>query len=297
MATDIYAKITDTIIAQLETGTAPWHKPWKAVSVDGTNLPLRHNGEPYRGVNVVSLYVMQSAMGYTSPYWLSFKQAIEYGGCVRKGESGTMVVYANTFKKTTVAADGSEEDETIPFLKAYYVFNAGQCDNLPARFNPTETVAPVPEVNRIEQCDHFFKRIAANLRHGGERAFYSPSHDFIQMPTFNSFNEPLAYYSTLAHEHVHWTGHHARLDRIKGSRFGSPDYAFEELVAELGAAFFCGLLGISAEPRADHASYLANWLKCLKADKRAIFSAASLAQKAVDYLADRAKALPVAVAA
>jgi antirestriction protein ArdC len=297
MAQDLYQRITDTIVAQLEAGTAPWHKPWKAVSVDGSHLPLRSNGQPYRGINVISLYVAQAAMGYRSPYWVSFKQAQAVGGCVRKGEHGSMVVYASTFKKTKTSQDGSEEEQEIPFLKCYFVFNADQCDGLPERFHPAEAVAPEPEENRVARCDQWFAGIGATVRHGGDRAFYRPSADFIQMPVFGAFDAPDDYYSTLAHEHVHWSGAPQRLDRTKGKFFGDPDYAFEELVAELGAAFACGLLGLANEPRADHASYLANWLKALKDDRKAIFVAASKAQAAVDYLAGLAETATTAVAA
>lgn len=281
MARDLYQSITDAIVAQLEAGVRPWAKPWRNIEAGGNFLPLRHNGQPYRGVNVIVLWSATAAFGHASPYWLSFKQAISYGGAVRKGEHGQMVVYASTFRKTK-EVDGEEVEESIPFLKAYHVFNASQCDGLPDRFYGK--VELPPEQGRIERADHFFRNVGSTVRHGGNRAYYSPSSDHIAMPPLQAFLEPHHYYSTLAHEHIHWTGHKSRLARDFSGRFGNPAYAAEELVAELGAAFTMGALGLESTPREDHASYLASWIKALRDDKRAIFTAAGKAQAAADYL-------------
>jgi antirestriction protein ArdC len=195
-----------------------------------------------------------------------------------------MVVYASA----TVKNEGTEEEKRIPFLKAYFVFNEDQIDGLGERY---ATPAPITnEANRIAEVDLFFDSLCGRYQHGGNRAFYSPSHDFIQMPHATQFERIDNYYSTLAHEFIHWTGAKHRLNRTFGGVFGNPEYAAEELVAELGAAFMCGVLAINSEPRADHANYLASWLAVLKADKRAIFTAASKAQQAADYLQECAAA-------
>ena len=203
---------------------------------------------------------------------------------VRKAERGNPVVYANTITKTEEQDDGSEEERTIPFMKAYTVFNVEQIDGLPAHYY----VKPEPVIDpaeRIAHADAFFAATGADVRHGGNRAFYSNGSDHVQMPVFECFSSPEAYYATLAHEVTHWTKHKSRLDRDFGRRkWGDEGYAREELVAELGAAFLCADLALTPEPGTDHAAYIQNWLKVLKDDKRAIFSAAAHAQKAADFL-------------
>lgn len=184
------------------------------------------------------------------------------------------------------AQDGDESHRSgsrLLFTRGYSVFNAAQVDG----YNPP-TVTDAPMLERIEQADAFFKNVGAVVRHGGNQAFYAPVSDHIQMPPFQAFVENIPYYSTLAHEHTHWTAHTGRCDRQLGKRFGDNAYAAEELIAELGAAFACAHLGLSTEPRADHAQYIQSWLRVLKADKRAIFTAASKAQQATDWLILRA---------
>ena len=213
-----------------------------------------------------------------------YKQASELGGQVRKGEKGSLVVYANRITKTGTDDKGADVEIEIPFMKGYTVFNAEQIDGLPAHFYAT--VQPLNnELERLDAVERFFANTQATIRHGGNRAFYSPSLDFVQMPELATFRDRESYYATRAHEMIHWTRHETRLNRDFGrKRFGDAGYAMEELVAEIGAAFLCADLGITPETRDDHAAYIASWLKVLKDDKRAIFTAASHAQKALDCL-------------
>ena len=283
---DVYSRITNTIIAELEQGTRPWLKPWNAEHAAGRiTRPLRHNGIPYKGINVVMLWSASVTKGYACPLWLTFKQALELGGNVRKGETGELVVYANSISRTETDNAGDEHERNIPFLKGYTVFNAEQCENLPAQYSARPEPSAVTPLARIERADRFFAATGADIRHGGSRAFYSHGADFVQMPPFETFRDAESHAMVLAHELTHWTKHETRLDRDFGrQRFGDEGYAKEELVAELGSAFLAADLELTPEPRADHASYIASWLKALKDDKRLIFTAASHAQRAADYL-------------
>ena len=282
---DIYQRITDRIVEALENGVRPWQKPWSAEHAAGRiTRPLRHNGIPYQGINVVLLWMTAAEQGFTSPLWVTFQQALEMGAHVRKGEKGTPVVYANTIKKTETNEKGEDEEHKIPFLKQYTVFNAEQVEGLPAHFY-VQPVQPLDPVSRIDHADRFFAATGANIRHGGSRAAYFIGDDHIDMPPFPFFRDAESYAATLAHELTHWTRHPTRLDRDLGrKKWGDEGYAREELVAELGAAFLCADLGITPEIREDHAGYIENWLTVLKNDKRAIFSAASHAQRAAEYL-------------
>ena len=283
---DIYTRITDQIIAALEQGIKPWTQPWNAAHAAGpVSRPLRHNGQPYSGINVLTLWASSMERHFAAPIWMTFKQARELGGCVRKGEKGSPVVYANTLTRTERdEATGEEVDQTIPFMKGYTVFNIEQIDGLPAHYYTPAETALNPD-QRIAAADAFFAYTSADIRHGGNSAFYCPPEDLIQMPVFESFRDAESYYATLAHECTHWTRHKRRLDRDFGrERFGDAGYAREELVAELGAAFLCADLGITLEDREDHAAYIGSWLKVLKDDKRAIFTAAAHAQRAADFL-------------
>lgn len=284
---DIYRCITDQIVAELEKGVRPWLKPWNADHAAGRiTRPLRANGIPYRGINVLMLWAAASECGYVAPLWLTYKQAQDLGGQVRKGEKGSLVVYANTITKTEQdEATGDEVEREIPFMKGYTVFNAEQVDGLPAHFYAVQQPALDP-VARIEKAEAFFAATGADISESGNRACYNVTTDRVQMPPFVTFREPEAFYATLAHEMTHWTRHPKRLDRDFGrKRFGDEGYAMEELVAELGAAFVCADLALMPAPREEHAAYIGSWLKVLKDDKRAIFSAAAHAQRAADYLA------------
>jgi antirestriction protein ArdC len=283
--TDLYTRVTDGVVAQLENGVRPWLKPWNAAHTAGRiTLPLRHNGTPYRGINILLLWGEAMANGYPSPLWMTFKQALALGAHVRKGEHGAMVVYADRFTRKETDADGNDVEREIPFLKAYTVFNVAQVEGLPAHYY-AQPEAQAEKLELIEAAERFFAATGAVIRHGGDKAYYAPALDVIQLPVPEAFRDAESYAATKAHELTHWTKHPSRLARdFGGKRFGDTGYAREELVAELGAAFLCADLGITPEPREDHASYLAHWLQILREDKRAIFAAAAHAQRAVDFL-------------
>ena len=283
---DVYSRITNKIIADIEAGNLTWLQPWQAGGhkAGAVSRPLRAGGIPYRGVNVLMLWASAIEKGYNCPLWLTYKQAAELGGQVRKGEKGSLVVYANSFTKHETDDKGADVEIEIPFMKGYTVFNAEQIDGLPAHFYATVTPNN-NAIERLESAERFFATTKATIQHGGNRAFYSYDRDLVQMPELQTFRDGESYYATLAHEMTHWTRHSSRLDRDLGrKRFGDAGYAMEELVAEIGAAFLCADLGITPETRDDHAAYIASWLQVLKNDKRAIFTAASHAQKAADYL-------------
>ena len=286
MKRDVYQNITDKIISQLEQGVRPWLQPWNASHMDGrVALPLRHNRVAYRGVNVIALWMQAMEKGYSAPIWMTFKQAIDLGGCVRKGEKGTLSVYADKITRSEIDAETGEESPfDIHYMKGYTVFNVEQIDGLPETYycKPAPRSETLP---RIEHAERFFAATGAQIRHGGDRAYYAIGTDHIQMPPFEAFRDAESYYATLAHEGTHWTRHPSRLDRSFGQkRWGDEGYAMEELVAELGSAFLAADLELTPEPREDHAAYLDHWLKVMKADKRAIFNAASHAQRATDFL-------------
>jgi antirestriction protein ArdC len=286
MRVDVYQKITDQIVSELEKGVRPWLKPWNAEHAAGRiTRPLRGNGIPYRGINILMLWSAAMEKGFAAPIWMTFKQALEFNAHVRKGEQGSLVVYADKIIRAETDADTGEESErAIPFMKGYSVFNVEQIDGLPERFYAK--AEPRGEtVQRIERVESFFAATGAEVRHGGNRAYYSISTDHVQMPPIEAFRDAESYYATRAHETTHWTRHKSRLDRDFGrKRYGDEGYAIEELVAELGSAFLSADLDLTPEVRDDHAAYIGSWIKVLKDDKRAIFSAASHAQRAADFL-------------
>jgi antirestriction protein ArdC len=283
---DVYSRITNKIIADLEQGVRSWMKPWNAEHAAGRiTRPLRHNGIPYKGINVLMLWSAAMTKGYACPLWLTFKQALELGGNVRKGEAGELVVFAGSITRTEADDKGEETEREIPFLKGYTVFNAEQCDNLPAYYTAKAEPPALTPLQRIEAADRFFAATGADIRHGGTRAYYAEGPDYVQMPPFEAFRTAESYAATLAHELTHWTKHDKRLARDFGRVVhGDEGYAKEELVAELGAAFLCADIGITPEVMPDHAAYIASWLKALKNDKRLIFTAAAHAQRAADHL-------------
>lgn len=279
---DVYTRVTNRIIEALEAGTRPWLTPWGTKGAGSFGLPLRGNGVPYRGINVLLLWWEAAERGYQSNLWMTYKQAEERGAHVRKGEKGAQIVYFDRANKTETNDKGEEVDASYAFLKSYTVFNVEQIESLPEiLYEIEEDREPIMP---IEAAETFFANTGASFRHGGNQAFYSPLADVIQLPKVEAFKDAESYAATKGHELIHWTGHKARLDREFGKRFGDHAYAFEELVAELGAAFLCASLEITPEPREDHAAYLAYWLAVLKEDKRAIFTAAAQAQMATDYL-------------
>jgi antirestriction protein ArdC len=282
---DVYTRVTERIIADLEQGVRTWLKPWHAEHAAGKiTRPLRHNGTPYNGINIILLWGEAMAKGYAAPLWMTYKQAQELGANVRKGERGSLVVYANRITKTETNEAGEDTEREIPFMKGYTVFNVEQVDGLPAHYY-AQPVNPLPLAERIEAADAFMTGTGATIQHGGNQAFYAPSRDVVQLPPFEAFKDKESYYATALHELTHWTKAKGRLERdFSAKRFGDTGYAREELVAELGAAFLCADLGITPDIREDHAAYLGHWLSVLKEDKRAIFSAAAHAQRAADYL-------------
>ena len=282
---DLYTRVTSQIVAELEAGVRPWVQPWDAAHAAGqVSRPLRFNAVPYRGINVVLLWLSALRRHFASPLWMTYRQAAELGGQVRRGEKGSLVVYADSFTRREAGDNGEEQEVEVPFLKSYTVFNSEQIDGLPAHYY-ARAEQPAHPVERIERAEHFVFHTGADIRHGGTAAYYAPAGDFVQMPAFDSFRQAEGYYATLAHELTHWTKHPSRLDRqFTGQRWGDEGYAMEELVAEMGAAFLCADLGLTPEIRADHAAYIASWLKVLKNDKRAVFTAASHAQRAADHL-------------
>ena len=281
---DVYTRVTDRIIEQLSRGVKPWLKPWNAEHAAGRiTRPLRSNGEPNRGINMLMLWDAAETHGYACPIWMTFQQAKQFGGYVKKGEHSTPVVYASTFTKPETNDAGEEIDSTIPFLKEYAVFNAEQCEGLPERFAQMKQ-EPNDSIERISHADAFFRNTGATIEEGGNQAFYRISDDVVRMPKLETFRDAESHAATLAHELTHWTRHASRLDRDLGrKRFGDEGYAMEGLVAELGSAYLCADLSITPEEREDHAAYIENWLKVLQNDKRAIFSAASHASKAVAF--------------
>jgi len=282
---DVYTRITGQIISSLEQGVRPWIKPWSAENAAGRiTRPLRHNGQAYSGINMLMLWCAAVENGFTAPIWMTFKQAFELNAHVRKGEKGSLVVYANTITKTEDDGEGHDVEREIPFMKGYTVFNVEQIEGLPEiYYSRIEPKGTGPE--RIAHAEAFFAKTGADIRTRGSRAYYAIEADYIAMPPIESSRDAESFYATLAHESTHWTRHASRLEREFGRKaWGDEGYAREELVAELGAAFLCCDLGLTPEVRDDHASYIATWLEVLKNDKRAIFQAASYAQRAVAYL-------------
>lgn len=281
---DIYQDITNDIVRQLEAGVMPWRKPWNAEHLAGRiTRPLRANGEAYRGINIIVLWMTSVMKGYVAPIWMTYKQAAQLGGQVRRGETSTKVVFAKTFTKTD-DINGESVEREIPFMKAYAAFNVEQIEGLPAHFYAIAE-PQISDLERIESADWFFENLPAEVHHGGNEAYYTITHDRIQLPPFETFESAEAYYMTRGHETAHWTRHPTRLDRDFGrKRWGDEAYAQEELVAEIAACFLAADLGLRATARPESASYISHWLEGLKNDKRFIFQAAAHAQKAVDFM-------------
>ncbi|MBK7853707.1 MAG: DUF1738 domain-containing protein [Bacteroidetes bacterium] len=282
---DVYSRITDKIIADLEQGKLTWRKPWNSEHLKSHVMrPLRWNDQPYTGINTLVLWAIAADKGYQSPYWMTYQQATGMKANVRKGEKSTTVVYADKFSKQEENEKGDLETKQIPFLKAYHVFNADQIEGLSdAYYKKPEVKSFNPELRR-EELETYFKNTKAKIT-TGTKACYAPFKDAIEMPPFESFKDAVSYYSVLGHETIHWTKHINRLDRDFGKkRFGDEGYAKEELVAEIGSCFLGADLNFEPELRPDHVAYIQNWLEVLKNDKKFIFSAASHAQKAVEYL-------------
>lgn len=295
MSREIYQRVTDQIVAQLEQGAAPWVRPWKALADRSRNIGPRGRAQPhnvisnrdYNGVNVLILSIAQSAKGYTHAAWATFNQIKKAGGFVRKGEKAVEIVYFDrVLVKDKNAPEGTDSRVAIPLLKSFYVFNVEQAEwnGKDPLTRPVQTTdVEGDDTREIPTAAATIKNTGATIKHGGDSAYYIPSADMIQMPAKKAFPDIDQYYGTMFHELTHWTGHDSRCARnLSKGRFGDPEYAFEELVAELGAAFLCAKHEINGELR--HAGYIGHWLKALKDEPTAIFKASALAQKAADFV-------------
>ena len=305
----LYDEVTARIVAELEEGRVPWVRPWDAATF-APGLPQNaDSGRSYSGINILILWCAAAARGFGAQRWLTFRQAREAGGAVRKGEKGTTIFYAARFtpkgdgddrggqagndgaasgrsherggsEAPGRANEGGDGEREIPFLKRFTVFNVDQCEGLPPRC--LEGAAPLPPRELVPIAEALIAASGADFRVGGNEAYYSPSHDFVAVPPQQAFRSQIDYYRTALHELGHWTGHPSRLDRDQSGAFASGAYGREELCAELASAFLCAALGIV--PTVRHADYIGAWLSIIRADTRAIFKTASLASKAADYL-------------
>ncbi len=281
---NVYQRVTSAIVNAIEAGAGTYRMPWVIRQDKGFSPVSISSAKPYRGINVLVLWSQAQSKGYDSSLWGTYRQWAELGAQVRKGERGSPVVYWGTLGQDA-GDDADTSNRPRLFAKGYTVFNADQVDGLrmPKRFEPK-----LSHNARIARAEAFFAPLA-QIRDGGNRAFYRPDKpEAVYMPGFDQFPEAHGYYSTLAHETTHWTSHESRCNRELGKRFGDDAYAIEELIAELGSAFTMAHLELETTPRLDHAQYIASWLRVLKADARAIFTAASKAQQAADYLIKRA---------
>lgn len=289
---NLYDEVTAKIIAQLEAGRIPWVQPWASSadpSLGGLAPGLPRNAltaRNYSGVNVLILWGVVMEKGFPSQSWLTFKQARDAGGCVRKGEQGTTVVYADRFTpeaEKEKARETGGDAKSVAFLKRFTVFNVSQCEGL--RPGLAAEPAPLPKREIVPVAEALIAASGVDFRIGGDKAYYVPSQDFVAVPPQPAFFDQINFYRTCLHELTHATGHASRLDRNLTNSFGSKDYARQELIAEMGSAFLCASLGIV--PTVRHADYIGSWLAVLREDNRAIFRAAGAASKAADWLLSR----------
>ena len=289
---DLYSEVTARILAELERGAAPWVKPWSATP--GLNVPCNAvTNRPYSGCNVILLWLARGR-GWSTPRFVTFKQALEAGGNVRKGEHGTKVYFVKQLRVSDKKGDDGDE-KLIPMMREYTVFNVEQCEALPDSITKGKPGRVRNPDARDVLADEFLNSLGADIREGHGEAYYAPGHDFISLPAFAAFKGADQFYNVAFHELTHWTGHKARLDRDLKGRFGERAYAAEELIAELGAAFLAAEFSFDGDVR--HAGYIETWISLLRSDKRALFTAASKAQAAADYLRGLALAEPMARAA
>lgn len=277
-ADDLFKQLTDSIVSEIEAGAGDWNMPWNKLA----RLPIsRSTGKPYRGINALILGVTSEDRGWSSNEWATFNQWKNLGFYVQKDEKHTKAFFWDTVAPSKAKLAADPDAKPFPMARIFQVFAREQTDAPP--WEPPE---PLPEHERHEAAEAFFASVGADVRYGGDRAFYAPVQDFVQVPLIGQFPVRDHFYSTLAHEHTHWTGHESRLNRRSGLdlRFGTEAYAMEELCAELGAAFIGAQLGLDQATRQDHTSYLAGWLKVLKADPKALVSVTSKAQAALDHL-------------
>jgi antirestriction protein ArdC len=280
---DTFQRVTDQIVKAIEEGAPSYRMPWRT-SGGFPSSPINAVTErPYRGINILVLWAIAQEKSYKSGTWATYKQWQELGAQVRKGEKSANVVFWKFFDKPE-ESEGKEKESSkrIPMARDYWVFNSDQVEG----YRKAEEI-PFSKEERIEQAEEFFRALDVKIQDGGNQALYNHAEDAVFMPPFSAIKEAMFYYSVLSHETTHWTGAPHRLNRDMAHRFGTEGYAMEELVAELGAAFLCSELGLPSDPRTDHAPYISSWLKALKNDKRAIFTAAAKAQEAVDWMTKR----------
>ncbi|MEF8699267.1 MAG: zincin-like metallopeptidase domain-containing protein [Candidatus Accumulibacter sp. UW20] len=289
-SSDVYQRVTAEIIKAIEDGVeGAYRMPWHRHTAEGfpKNVISRR---PYHGLNTLALWSTTQMRGYHSSFWATYRQWTTLHAQVRKGEKATAILFYKEDDRTREAEQEEEQGKRRVIARSSFVFNAAQVDG----YDWQGTVlVPEDRTVRLDRAEHFVSGIGAQVVYGGERAFYRPSTDHIQMPERASFigtttsSATESFYAVLLHEHVHWSGHSSRLDRNLSGRFGQSAYAMEELIAELGAAFLCAELGVANEPREDHALYVKSWLPVLKEKKLALVSAASAATKACRYLVER----------
>lgn len=279
----LYADVTERVIAELEAGRLPWVQPWDSGKA-AIGLPRNAGtGRCYSGINILILWSRLFEKGYSAQRWLTYRQARALGGHVRRGEEGATVCYADRFiprEERENASDEQREARQIAFLKRFTVFNVEQCEGLPKELTAAPEMLDFEEI--VPLAHKLIRASGADLRIGGERAFYAPGPDYVRVPPQSAYHDRINWYRTVFHELGHWTGHQARLDRLTGADFGSDDYAREELCAEMASAFLCAEMGII--PSVRHADYIGSWLAILREDSRAIFRAASQASKAADFI-------------
>ncbi len=289
---ELYQQVTNQIIAQLEKGVAPWKRPWATI---GGSFPKNAaSGRSYRGMNVLLLWATAETKGFDSNLWGTFRQWKSLGGHVNKGEHGTKIIFWNVVLKDRLDQNtGEEVEEKVFFAREYTVFNLAQCSGI--ALDRFRTVRPVGNFIDFRPAEEAIAATGADIRHGGNAAFFRTQEDYIQLPVKEAFASPASYYSTALHELSHWTGHESRLNRLdKLARFGDKSYAAEELVAELGEAFLTASLGIPNERTLDNAAaYLGHWISLLKTDSKAIFTAASAASAAADLVLSFSQAVEV----
>ncbi|HEY8602723.1 ArdC family protein [Tsuneonella suprasediminis] len=287
----LYDEVTAKIIAELEAGRFPWVQPWDSSRCGGPGLPVNAlTARAYSGINVLLLWGAAISAGYPSQNWLTFRQALQAGGAVRKGEKGVTVVYADRFipeAEKARAHESGDDARAVPFLKRFAVFNVAQCEGL--REGLVTQNAPLPEREIIPHAEALIASTGADFRIGGAQAYYSPGGDYVAVPPQPAFGDQVNFYRTAFHELSHWSGAGHRLGRDLSGRFGSKAYAREELCAEISAAFICAALGIA--PTVRHADYVGSWLEVLREDNRAIFRAAGQASKAADYILGHGEAM------
>jgi len=288
MSRNLQAEITQRILTHLRNGVAPWRRPWSGAA-SGAMPRNAISGRGYSGCNVPLLWCAAQERGFESPKWLTFKQALEAGGNVRKGEKGNMVVYVSTFDKRNEEG----EIDRIPFLKAFTVFNVAQCDGVTDADSPI----PVNPETRNELAEEFAVATGASITYAEPRAYFRPATDTVNLPKFENFCSASEFYSTMFHELTHWSGAETRLNRTMGKRFGDNAYSAEELVAELGSAFLCAEFGFDNDVIENQSAYIDHWIKVLTDHEAMFTAAASKASQAVSFMRGLAIAEPIAEAA